>query len=240
MVLGGDGRSTFFYFFSAFIVTLVGVIGSVMLHRNSSYQLMMRPASSIDLGLISAEDQENEDDMVPQNQTYIKQNTMWDIIFKKSPGHICTVIYIYIITLALFPSITVQIKPVSGMTPFIFISLHFLLFNVGDWVGRTLPVFKSCQISSSHLLLGLSLLRTLFIPLFLSLFKRIQSDFVFFISVLLFSISNGWLTSLVFMAAPKKYPMEKRPLVGSIMSFSLVIGLALGGISSFLVLEMFV
>jgi hypothetical protein len=41
------------------------------------------------------------------------------------------------------------------------------------------------------------------------------------------------------MAAPKDYPLATKPLVGSIMSFSLVVGLALGGLSSFLVLKIF-
>jgi equilibrative nucleoside transporter 1/2/3 len=58
---------------------------------------------------------------------------------------------------------------------------------------------------------------------------------LFFVLLLLFALSNGLLTSLVFMAAPKQNqitPSEK-PLVGSMMSFFLVVGLALGGLMSF-------
>ncbi|CAO3608232.1 unnamed protein product [Mucor hiemalis] len=209
-------------------VTLSGVIGRFMLKQNLMYQRMLR-ASDTSMEMVSVE----EEGRLHSNIA------MWDIVFKKSTGYIGTVIYIYIITLALFPSTTVQVKSVNGITPSIFISFHFLLFNIGDWVGRTLPIFESCQVSSSRILLGLSLSRTLFLPVFTSLAEeKIGSDFLFFSSVLLLSISNGWLTSLVFMAAPKSYPMATKPLVGSIMSFALVIGLALGGISSFLVLKL--
>lgn len=230
MILGGDGRSVFFYFFSAFLVTLSGIIGRFMLQRNTEYQRMLR-TSDTNMEMVSVEEEEGH-----TSQTNV---TMRDIVFRKSTGYISTVIYIYVITLALFPSITVQVTSANGIESSIFMSFHFLLFNIGDWIGRTLPIFEACQVSSSRFLLGLALLRTLFLPVFTSLAEdRIHSDFLFFSSVLLLSISNGWLTSLVFMAAPKNYPIASKPLVGSIMSFALVIGLALGGVSSFLVLKL--
>lgn len=251
-LVGGATRSAFYYFFSALFGTLVAMVGRIILHRELSYQLMIHPITSIQISMTSVEQEgeDDEDEDITRHNHYMSTSaiSMWDIVSKKSPGYICTVIYIYIITLALFPSITTQVKSVNGIESSIFISIHFLLFNMGDWIGRTLPIWKSCQVFSSHILLILSLLRTIFIPIFLSCNINltgsdgglIQSDFLFFSSVLAFAISNGWLTSLVFMAAPKDYPMSIKPTVGSIMTFSLVIGLALGGLSSFLVLKIFI
>jgi equilibrative nucleoside transporter 1/2/3 len=173
-----------------------------------------------------------------------EKNAMRNIVIHKIPGYIGTVIYIYIITLALFPSITVQVQPLSSIDPPIFHSLHFLLFNIGDWIGRTFPIFECLQIFSPKHLLLWCLSRTLFIPLFLSCnisssittTPWISSDILFFFLLILFAISNGLLTSLVFMAAPKHHRItaSEKPLVGSMMSFFLVVGLALGGLASFI------
>lgn len=198
--------------------------GRILLQRRSSYQLV-RHSSDIDLTLDTRE---------------IPLTSMWDIVFNKSSNHIFVIIYIYVITLAIFPAVTTQITSVNGMRPTLFMSLHFLIFNLGDWIGRTLPILKSCQVASSQVLMGCAILRTLFVPVFLKMMSGSPSDLIFYLSVFLFSISNGWLTSLVFMVAPNQYDMNSRPLVASIMSYSLVIGLALGGLSSFIVIKLLV
>lgn len=247
LIGGATTRSAFYYFFSALFVTLLAMVGRFALHRDPSYLLMMNPtATSISMtSIVEEEEEDDEDNKYMSTASY----TMWDIVFRKSPGYVCTVIYIYIITLALFPSITVQVKSVNdSIESSIFVSIHFLLFNIGDWIGRTLPIWKPFQLFSSYALLILSLLRTIFIPIFLNCNLNlsgsdsgwIQSDFIFFSSVLFFAISNGWLTSLVFMAAPKDHPMTVKPKVGNIMSFFLVVGLALGGLASFIVLKIFI
>lgn len=151
--------------------------------------------------------------------------TAWYVVAQEIPRYLCTLVYIYIVTLALFPSKTVQIKSVSGIDSAVFTSLHFLLFNVGDWIGRTLPLYY--QVVSSRLLLLFAIARTCFIPLFVYNF---DSDLVFVVLLLLFSVSNGWLTSLVFMAAPQHTSSQP----GTVLSFFLVTGLALGGLTSFL------
>ncbi|KAI8073436.1 nucleoside transporter-domain-containing protein [Gilbertella persicaria] len=153
-------------------------------------------------------------------------------IFRRSNVYIGTIVYVYWITLSLFPSVTLSISP-THMDKALFTSLHFLLFNIGDWIGRTLPIWPVCQIMSSQSQWWLAFARTLFVPLFLILRHNHASDWLFFVCLLLFSISNGWLTTLVFMAAPTKVEMSCRPMVSRYVSFFLVVGLALGGLSSF-------
>lgn len=211
-VVFSSKNSAFYYFLYAIFVTLAALVGrhkQVSFKKQESYPL--------------------EDYTTAHHH---KQQYVWNIVTRDIPGYILTVIYIYIITLALFPSKTVQITSVSGMDPVLFISLHFLLFNVGDWIGRTLPLWQSCQIFSSRLLLLFAFVRTGFIPAFLLYGTLFNSDLLFFVLLLLFSVSNGWLTSLVFMAAPQH--QSQPALIGKTMSFFLVLGLALGGMTSFL------
>lgn len=223
-LLGGD--DTFYYFSCAFAVTMLSMVGRFFLHLQPSYRILMEPSSDIDMRSFHNEMPE------PAPLVSIK-----DIVLDKSRGYVCTIVYLYIITLSLFPSITTQVKSVNSISPSIFISLHFLIFNVGDWIGRTLPIWRLCQVLSSRNLFICAVLRTFFIPLFLNMSGSQGNDSLFFISVLCFAMSNGWLTSLVFMAAPRTYERTSKGLVGSIMSFSLVVGLALGGLCSFLMMK---
>lgn len=235
-----DAIATFYYFISALLVTLIALLGRFALHRQPAYQLMIRH-STVDAAIpmtFTADDSE-EHNTATSSPTNTSKNAMYDIITKKSSGYIFTIVYIYIITLALFPSLTVLVRSVDGIDPATFISLHFLLFNIGDWIGRTLPIITCCQVYSSKALICISIARTLFVPLLFNCNLEqqqqplVNSDILYFIVILIFAISNGWLTSLVFIAAPSRVSHDEKPLVGSVISFFLVVGLALGGLSSF-------
>lgn len=187
---------------------------------------------------------------------------------------------------SVFPPITTSIMPTSPtFNPLIFNALHFLLFNVGDLAGRYLCAIPKFTTWSSRRLLVLSLLRTLFVPLFLlcnlqpptatpapfpapgvppttdlpSLLLRqvadlsfsapspvINSDFLFFVIVLVFGCSNGYVSSMCMMAAPNEehnHRLRKRgpsgrsdvDVAATTANFCLIGGLVVGSASSFAV-----
>lgn len=211
-VFGGDG--TIFYFLGAFIVTLISMLGRFYQQQQTNkYQLV----ENIDLSL-------NDH---PINEPVVTLTT----ILKQSQRSIFTVVYIYVITLSIFPALTSQFRWTGKTTTKqVFMSLHFLIFNVGDWVGRTLPIWPYFQIKSGPTMVA-AMLRTLFVPLFMTL---TDGNVGFLVIVFFLAVTNGWLTSVVFMTAPMGYGMESKPVVASVMSYFLVIGLALGGLCSFL------
>ncbi|KAL9538513.1 hypothetical protein MBANPS3_010871 [Mucor bainieri] len=237
-----DAIATFYYFISALLVTLIAIMGRFALLRQPAYlRLTRNSAATLDTTIPMTTTTTDDTASSPSTITNSSKSVMRDIITKKSTGYVVAIVYIYIITLALFPSITVLVRSVNNVDAATFISLHFLLFNIGDWIGRTLPIFSCCQVYSSKALICVSLMRTLFIPLFLSCNLHdsnseplLNSDMLYFGLILLFAISNGWLTSLVFMAAPTRVRYDEKPVVGSVISFFLVVGLALGGLTSFL------
>ncbi|CAG8781246.1 37144_t:CDS:2, partial [Gigaspora margarita] len=62
------------------------------------------------------------------------------------------IFYDFTITLGLYPSITAFIKSTTPIQnrylfqqDYLFIPIHFLIFNIFDWIGRSLPGFKSLQ-----------------------------------------------------------------------------------------------
>ncbi|PVG03086.1 hypothetical protein CPB86DRAFT_750237 [Serendipita vermifera] len=89
-------------------------------------------------------------------------------VWKVNALYNVAVVYIYVITLAIFPAITSSVRSVNGINPQLFSALHFLIFNCGDWLGRYVCSYPRWQIWSRKRLLALSISRTVFIVLFLS------------------------------------------------------------------------
>ncbi|PWN54129.1 hypothetical protein IE53DRAFT_383316 [Violaceomyces palustris] len=169
--------------------------------------------------------------------------------------------YIFIVTLSVFPTLTSLIQSVhttsnahvlrSLASPLLFVPFHFLLFNVSDLLGRTLPsvAARLAQIQSVKALVGLALARTVFVPLFMgcNVSNKVvvvadgnagilrSSDLPFFALVLLFGLSNGLISTSVMIVGPSRAG-DQAPLAATLLSFWLCIGLAIGsGLSFFTV-----
>ncbi|KAF8510363.1 nucleoside transporter-domain-containing protein [Hysterangium stoloniferum] len=168
--------------------------------------------------------------------------------------------YVYLVTLSVFPPVTSSIRSVHYPPdslfshPLMFTSIHFLLFNVGDLLGRYLPMIRCLQTGSSRWLLYMSLGRTLFIPLFLLCNVQnpssplaappdgviINSDTLFFTILLFFGITNGYISSLIMMVVPSTQHnprLKNRPedvdRSATIAQFFTVAGLVIGSFTSF-------
>jgi equilibrative nucleoside transporter 1/2/3 len=184
-------------------------------------------------------------------------------LYPEKKGHPLIILYVsitlvYALTLSLFPSLTGLVESSNTdvgrprITKDLFVPFHFLVFNVGDWIGRALPSIPFFTPDIQHPskkrqseYLFSALVRLAFIPIFLTanlpipedkrlLPYLISSDALWFTLLLLFSISNGFISSTVMMVAP--YCVlggEKKSRVGVRMSFFLTFGLALGSLSSF-------
>ncbi|KAH9927120.1 nucleoside transporter-domain-containing protein [Epithele typhae] len=165
------------------------------------------------------------------------------------------VAYVFVVTLAVFPPITVSVTSTNpAVHPLVFTAVHFLMFNLGDFGGRTLCSFPRLHVWSARRLALLALLRTLFVPLFLLCNVQwgagagaarspvISSDAAFMLLMLLFGGSSGYVSSMCMMAAPS---LAHNPRLGgraedvdvaaTVASFFLVGGLAVGSVVSFAV-----
>lgn len=137
--------------------------------------------------------------------------------------------------------------------PLLFTAIHFLVFNIGDFLGRYICSFPIFIIWSAKKIPMLAAARTLFIPLFLMCNVQrgsssvpsvpvISSDFLFMLLLFLFGWSNGYVSSLCLMAAPSlehnprlKGRVEDVDVAATVVSFSLVGGLVIGSLASFAV-----
>lgn len=155
---------------------------------------------------------------------------------------------------SIFPPITTTIKSVQDpppwlLQPAVFIAAHFVIFNIGDYVGRTYApsIPGALQLKVSSVLL-LSFARVVFFPLFLlcntptraESHSAVLGDWAYLLVLLLFGLTNGGVSCIIMIKAssPQLNPAiadEERDLAGTLAAFSLVFGLAVGSLSSFAV-----
>jgi solute carrier family 29 (equilibrative nucleoside transporter), member 1/2/3 len=155
---------------------------------------------------------------------------------------------VFCVTLSAFPSIVVKVasvsKEVNLFTTVLFVPVGFLVFNLGDFIGRSLagiPWFTRLPKIWLHVL---TLTRIIFIPIFM--ISNIQSattlvhtphlimnDAAFFIFYTLFGFSNGYLGTLYMIKAPSTVLDDAKELVGLVMVLCVISGLTAGSFFSF-------
>ncbi|KAG8627148.1 hypothetical protein KVT40_004631 [Elsinoe batatas] len=154
----------------------------------------------------------------------------------------------FVITM-LFPVFTQKIMSNTSIDeaprilyPASFIPLAFLMWNIGDLIGRVLTAYPKLLLTHRPMLLFLlAILRLVWIPMYYlcnigGKGAVIKSDFFYLVVVqVLFGISNGYIGSLCMMGAADWVEPEEREAAGGFMGLCLVLGLAVGSLLSFFV-----
>lgn len=151
------------------------------------------------------------------------------------------ILLIFIVSLSLFPAVMANVLPTGNLLSDVYFSkvACFLFFNlfsmIGNYASDRLPKVPP------RLLWIPVVARFAFIPAVLfcnyqpglagerSLPVLFHSDLLFMLLVALFGFTNGHLTSLAMMYAPKSIELKYQPTAGMIASFCLMLGILLGG-----------
>ena len=139
-----------------------------------------------------------------------------------------------------FPVFTAIIYSVGTIENAVFVPIAFLVWNVGDFVGRLGTISK--RLSLTHYPVALFCIagaRLVFIPLYLLCNVKgrgavVASD-LFYLGVVqfLFGLSNGYLGSSCMMGAGDWVDIGEREAAGGFMGLMLVGGLTVGSLLSF-------
>jgi hypothetical protein len=157
----------------------------------------------------------------------------------------------YFVTLAIFPVITSDLTSVqecrspARLRNDMFVPLTFLVFNLGDLVGRFAVPDETMEKDRWRLprrLVLASLARVGFLPLFFlcysrkSLYKNvaIPSDAFSWLVQFVFAVTNGVLTTASFSVAATLLPSDEnlQQIASSILNLSLCLGLVAGGLAA--------
>lgn len=155
------------------------------------------------------------------------------------------VTFVFAVTLSVFPVITVRVQTVykeNAAWDKVFTCVCcFIVFNAMDLVGRSAPSLVQWPAKESCLFPAAVASRLVFIPLLMlcnvqnpKLTVLFRHDCAFVLIMALFSFTNGYLASLCMAYAPQLVKLKDCETAGSLMTFFLVLGLALGASFSFL------
>uniref|UniRef100_A0A674C298 Solute carrier family 29 member 1 (Augustine blood group) n=1 Tax=Salmo trutta TaxID=8032 RepID=A0A674C298_SALTR len=231
--------AAFGYFITACAVILLAIISYVVLPKLVITQLLiLYVITSIWLKKCLGEPVFNKGEE--------EQNVSMLTIFKKIWVLALSVCFAFTITIGTFPAVTVDVKSTiadGGTWGLYFIPVCcFLLFNLSDWVGRSLTAVCMWPGEDSKLVPILLVARVIFVPLFMlcnvqpryNLPIFFEHDAWFIVFMIVFAFSNGYLASLCMCFGPKKVAVHEAETAGAIMAFFLSLGLALGASLSFL------
>ncbi|XP_035770725.1 equilibrative nucleoside transporter 2-like [Neolamprologus brichardi] len=164
-------------------------------------------------------------------------------VFKKIWLMALCVTCVFAVTLSVFPVITVRVRTVYDNAKWdnVFTCVCcFIVFNVMDLAGRTTPYIVQPS-KESRWFPAVVFSRLVFIPLVMlcnvqdsKLTAVFRHDSAFVVIMALFAFSNGYLASLCMAYAPQLVRCKDCETAGSLMTFFLVLGLAVGASLSFL------
>lgn len=161
-------------------------------------------------------------------------------LFAKLPFLATGVFICFTVTMLGFPVFTAAITSTRRIDNAIFIPSAFLVWNIGDLVGRLSTI--SPKLSLTHwpfALFCIAMARLVFVPLyFLCNIKGrgaiIDSDAFYLIVVqFLYGVTNGYVGSECMMGAGDWVAPEEREAAGGFMGLMLVAGLTAGSLLSF-------
>ncbi|CAN1151236.1 Equilibrative nucleotide transporter 1 [Linum perenne] len=139
-------------------------------------------------------------------------------------------ILIYLVTLAIFPGyVTEDVKSeaLKDWYPILLLSSY----NVFDLVGKSLTAVYLLE--NSKVAIGSCFARLLFFPLFLACLHGpafFRTEIPVTVLTCLLGLTNGYLTSVLMILAPKSVPLHQAETAGIVMVLFLTLGLASGSI----------
>eukprot|EP00428_Durinskia_dybowskii_P075318 CAMPEP_0170400802 /NCGR_PEP_ID=MMETSP0117_2-20130122/24685_1 /TAXON_ID=400756 /ORGANISM="Durinskia baltica, Strain CSIRO CS-38" /LENGTH=470 /DNA_ID=CAMNT_0010657561 /DNA_START=133 /DNA_END=1545 /DNA_ORIENTATION=- len=175
--------------------------------------------------------------------SYAKLSSVYSQIWIPS----MTVFFVFVVTIAIFPSLIVLLesekKCNSNERIFndLYVPFFFFLFNFFDLIGRVSAGWITPLFTPKNVWIGAAV-RVVFF--FLFLFSNVggsqlpvlfKSDAFPIIFMILMATSNGYVASLCMMMGASAVSVKDAPIAGTIMVFSLTIGLFGGACMSFLV-----
>ncbi|CAL8326510.1 unnamed protein product [Lota lota] len=165
-------------------------------------------------------------------------------VFKKIWVMAFCVTFVFTVTLSVFPAVAADVKTLSpgGNWEGYFLSVCcFLVFNLNDWLGRSITTWVHWPPKESHVFPVLVVCRVVFVPLFM--LCNVQNrwllpvyfphDASFAVIMSLFAFSSGYCVCLSMTYAPQMVAGKDAETAGALMTFFLALGLSIGAALSF-------
>ena len=180
--------------------------------------------------------QNNNDVLIEKNEPEKKEEITFKQLFKKLYEIDLLSCYIYIITFALFPSVSISQRLFkTGRYRAITI---ITIYNIGDTIGRSISSgFKFTKLLAYIVIVGRSILvPTLILNFYFDMklgMNENLSSILLIVNVVLLSVTNGIATTICLGLAPTMVPDSMKGRAGSSISFFNILGIFLGTVVAF-------
>ncbi|XP_073691686.1 equilibrative nucleoside transporter 2 [Garra rufa] len=179
---------------------------------------------------------------LPSENAPIQKSSVLEV-FKKIWVMAFCVTFVFVVTLSVFPAVTVDVRTVyGGKWEWYFIPVCcFLMFNMMDWIGRSVTSVFKWPSKESRLFPALVVCRVIFVPLLMTCNVQernystvlFSNDYLFAAIMVFFSVSSGYFVCLSMTYAPQLVGPKDGETAGALMTFFLALGLSLGAALSF-------
>ncbi|MCJ1290535.1 hypothetical protein MMC34_002074 [Xylographa carneopallida] len=230
----GNPTSAFAYFMTATGVSALALTAFIYLARRHREDSVSKQVAR---GIERSEEEE-----------HIERKVVGMVALFRKLRWLAVAVFVCFAVTMVFPVFTAEITSIQSKAsssrifkPACFIPLAFLVWNIGDLVGRlsTLST-KLNMVLYPRFIFVLSVLRIGFIPLYLLCNIRgrgaiVQSNVFYLFGIqFLFGVSNGYVGSTCMIGASEWVEPDEREAAGGFMGLMLVWGLTIGSLLSFL------
>ena len=240
---GGDIVIQAWIFFGISILIIAISLFFLLISFNNEYfQYYLNKSKYKDAGdannsLLEGETQPDDQFGIVQDKTPEKKGWFMEL-FKKIWDLDLLVVYLYIVTFALYPNASIKQKVFEWSPPYSINTVIFV-YNIFDTLGRVLvgKITPSKKLNTI-VILGRSFL------LFTVVFNYYCQDglgwdptlttILLFINMAIFASTNGIGTTLCFALAPNEVEDKYKGQAGISISFFLIIGIFLGSLIAFI------
>ncbi|KAA0720180.1 Equilibrative nucleoside transporter 2 [Triplophysa tibetana] len=194
--------------------------------------------------VLTESDSESCNKLYEHKQEPTEEKSTVPQVFKKIWVMASCVTCVFAVTLSVFPAITVKTKPkgfFEGKEKIFLPLCSFIVFNVMDWIGRSLTSRIQWPSKQSRLFPLLVLLRVVFIPALMLcnvqprnyLPVLFDHDMAYLVFMSLFAMTSGYFACLSMSYASQLVKPKDAETAGALMTFFLALGLSLGAALSF-------
>uniref|UniRef100_A0A665TK19 Equilibrative nucleoside transporter 2-like n=1 Tax=Echeneis naucrates TaxID=173247 RepID=A0A665TK19_ECHNA len=220
------------YFITPCLGTLVTLFSYLILSRLEFAQYYLNRSSNYE---VETKDELLNGETLAAIHNLFHHLSIWVMAF--------CVTFVFTVTLSVFPAVTADVKTsFPGKWERFFLSVCcFLIFNINDWLGRTVTTFIRWPCKESRLFPMLVVSRVVFIPLLMLCNVQSRSylpvlithDVAFTVIMAFFSLSSGYFVCLSMSYAPQLVEPKDAETAGALMTFFLALGLSIGAALSF-------
>jgi equilibrative nucleoside transporter 1/2/3 len=243
--------SAFAYFTAATAVSIISLFAFIyLLRRRGSLSLSDSKINGVakttangtsEGSAINGNPPAESEDYDPPFEEPPQDSILLTTLFRKLPFLSLAVFICFGLTMV-FPVFTVSIQSVNSTPGDVFIPAAFLVWNLGDLLGRLITLYPTINLTHyPFALFCFAMSRFIFIPLYMLCNiggngAVVKSDIFYLVVVQLpFGMTSGYIGSNCMMAIPEWVKEDEREAAGGYMGLCLVAGLTAGSLLSFAV-----